>query len=242
MVRCYRADLGDVDEPFLDAFTIVTRHPTGEGEGAVPYLPDSFFAFTSLSTVCNIRRFDAIWFAHFSRNQRIQGCPNTYTAKPQNYFHITGAEASADQREGASLYDADWTYVYNTDIARDCNGTTGGCSPTKLRNIRQMVAAHEFAELFQVNECVPWPDKYHDDRNAWCGERGGDCTYQHPEPEPEPGYSTEWCLMRVYTPPPIQDMDMRADGINRLDAYDLRMGDPLCGDGRGAIRRRRDPQ
>jgi len=269
MAGCYRADLGDVDEPFLDAFTIVTRHPTGAGEGAVPYL-------NVVSTVIRGLRFHQIWFHHRrpipDPNQCTFGSLGTCQVgtisccnEPQNFFHLLGVTVETeDQRQpepasitwGAMEEKTDVMLVYRerieTDVDRFCRETgcdRGSTIPLMVQN----VTAHEVAHHFGVN-----PERVgdvcdgggHDSNRAWCGGPGDACVDPlQPDVCKEDRQAVQWCLMHRNLQGQIQQtVCQRTRGWVRMDCRDL-LGDVSCpeqpdctGPERASVRRARDPR
>ena len=229
----YWADLGDVDEPFFDAFTIVTRYPTGAGEGAVPYLREFSVLNDRREPICDrvnaTRRFHQIWFAHRQPLNCMppQGCVGTPTLctaccnVPQNYFHLVGSsrnrttdENRTDAVMGLTMAPSDVSLIFGDAIEQRCTG----CNDEQRRNVYRHVTAHEIAHQFRLNkECQ---NEGHDDNAAWCGQCAG----------PQP---LEKCMMHLFVT--VGEMQ---DGINRLDCYNLigSMAHPTCREDVGSIR------
>lgn len=221
----WRADLGNVAEPFSDAFILVSRYPAvvdprqlGEGEGAVPYLPEFVIDLRSnCEPFYAMLRFHQIWFAHRSPEDRqyencdpCVGCGNF----PQNYFHVIGGTQEVDGGAlGVSVSISDVSFVFGQSIETLCRqACTPG--PEKMPNVYRSVTNHELVHQFEVNEREPCTEKTkgHDDHVAWCGQCGG----PHP---------IEKCLMHLG-----RVLNDKEDGVDRLDCYNLigSMENPVC--------------
>ncbi len=229
----YRADLGDVDEPFLDAFTIVARHPTGEGEGAVPYLREFSMLNEDDTPICDrvnaTRRFHQIWFAHQNPLNCLppQGCTGDRVDclaccnVPQNYFHVVGSSRNRtttddepDALMGIADASSDMSLILGDAIERRCTE----CTDDERRNVYRHVTAHELAHQFRLNKVCR--NDGHDDNVAWCQQCAG----------PQP---LEKCMMHVF-----MVVDEMQDAVNRLDCYNLigSMAHPTCRGDVGSIR------
>ncbi len=232
----WEADASDFPQPYGDALTsahVPAPGLAGTGSGTIPFVPSAFL--NSSTRPCTMRRFSRIWFNGFSQGPTITNCPDppANVCNATNQFHMNGAQAesSSPALAGASLADANFSYVYGAQIATDCTITTGGCTPSKEANMIRFVTAHEFGHQFRVDDC----SSLHDSRNAWCGPAGGTCV--------DFTLAEEKCVMYNGNAAG-RDMDLRANGIDHFCPEDLILGDPNCiGTPRpGAIRTWEDPQ
>ena len=258
----YRADLGDVDEPFFDAFTIVARHPTGEGEGGVPY-------YSPASVYVIGHRFHQIWFHHrkpladsqqcIVGNQVCQTGGISCCNQPQNFLHVLGMARSKSTTIiwGYSHEPTDDVYVYRKRVQEDVEAFCArvGCDDTHRRTtwMVQNITAHEVAHHFGVNPVYQpgaCDGKGHDSNWAWCGGPGGTCVDPlQPNVCKEDRQAVQWCLMhQIYLDSLDQSICQRTRGWVRMDCRDL-LGDVSCpeqpdctGPERASVRRARDPR
>ncbi len=244
----YQADLGDVDEPFFDAFTIVTRHPTGEGEGAVPYI-----RFMENGVAIRFLRFHQIWFHH--RNPKTPD----YLNHAQNYYHLVGAHRPGREDAdtlGITNSASDISWVYTAQVKPKCDavkqeaGIGMACTADEVQAWLRHTTAHEMVHQFHVNKenpqgtCQIWPPEDdppgHDLNPAWCAGEAG-CRLPQNVPLR--------CLMYGFTEARASAREVfwnKVKGILRLDCNDLLGSDRgagLCGlpECHDHLRPRRDP-
>jgi hypothetical protein len=205
----YDADMGDIEQPFDDAYVefIAPR----SGMGAVPYLPQAWFSATGNDSA--LRLFHQTWFA----NKNPMSPPNQEFNNPHNYFHLIGASSAIDPVgptwvNGISYKLSDISYVFVGSIDGQC----GSCTATQKANHVRETSEHELAHQFGVNQCN---SAGHDLNNAWCGGSGGTCD--------NTTYGFEYCIMHSYDV--TYSLPMRTDGISKLDCDDLASTGRSCG-------------
>jgi len=131
-----------------------------------------------------------------------------------NYVHLIGArgpERSVSDVVGYSRQWSVYTYIHQETIEQSFY------EPEEIRSFQETVNNHEFGHQFRVNTCAGG----HDARSAWCNTD---------LPQYCPG---EPCLMAVDGGEPTNE-------IRKFCKEDLIFGDPVCGDGSGAIRKETD--
>ena len=205
----YDADMRDIEQPYDDAF--VEFLGLRGGMTAVPLLPQAWFNAVGIPERA---RFSQVWFSHYQDGGPAPipplpaGSPNVDLS--QNYFHLMGV-SSKTGAHGMSQADYDYSYIFLDSITVACSPCTAG----ELQNHIRETTVHEFAHQFRINGCN---SQLHDSNNAWCGGPGGSCD--------NPTYGYHYCLMHV---PDANSLDMRKDGIMRLDCDDLAADGPDCG-------------
>lgn len=230
----YETDLRAIQSPYADGFVELLAPRIGMS--ALPYLKD---VLTMSGVGCLERRFSQIWFHHFSPGLQITNCTDgvTYTCSRNNYLHLAaGIREGGANLPGGSVFDGNWSYVFQEGVTNDCSKTTDGCDDQKELRSNQSTVAHEIGHQFRVNQCI----NGHDLRNAWCGTMGGACV--------NPTYGDHYCLMYIGPDPrPTKEFDMFADGLDHFCEEDLLLGDPTCPNPtppaprQGAIRTEEDP-
>jgi len=236
------ADLSNLRQGYDDA--AVDYHvPTYglQGAGSVPRLWPAFFDLQNRS--CASRRFSQVWYSKFSDAGSIGGCPDG-PADPSfenNVFQVipTSDTSTAGGPAAFTAFEASFTYLYDDQIADNCNASTGNCGAGELPALRNWTVAHEVGHQFLVNACtnVNTPNFGHDGRDAWCGGSGGMCLVS-------PATDQD-CIMNTSVPPSTSQLDMQVDGTDHFCVEDLLLGDPNCpavSPRQGAIRTVEDPQ
>lgn len=201
----YDADMRGIQQPFDDAY--VEFYALRSGMGAVPYLPRAWFDAASNDSA---KWFHQMWF----KNKN----PDPVTLQdnlPNNYFHLIGASMNVAGTppayvNGFTFAESNICYIFLDSILGQCSS----CTPAQLRNHYQETADHEFAHQFNVNSCNGLG---HDSNYAWCGS-GGPCSNS--------AYGFEYCIMRNYVAG--VSLDMRTDGIAKLDCDDIAAPVPAC--------------
>ncbi len=207
----YDADMRGIAQPYTDAFAEFIG--LSSGMGAVPYLPESWLRYSSDTEK---RLFHQAWFA----NKNPMSPPNQEFNNPHNYFHLIGTGLYRDLGDtvlnGASYVQSDISYVCTGSIEVQCALRTPQCSTQQAANHVEETTDHELAHQFNVNGCDP---KNHDLNNAWCGGAGGSCA--------NATFSSEYCIMHEFNA--TYSLEMRIDGIARMDCDDLDAMGPGCG-------------
>ena len=129
-----------------------------------------------------------------------------------NYLHLIGSRGENYPASDVGGFTWRWslyTFIYQETLAQ--------VEPTFLVEYEKMVNDHEFGHQFRTNECA---SSGHDTRPAWCNTN---------LPQSCPGQP---CLEDATGGGPIYSRDK----INRFCKEDLLLGDPVCGDGSGAVR------
>ena len=199
----YDADMRDIQQPFDDAFVefIAPR----SGMGALPFLPSAWFDAYSIDGT-PIARFSQLWFAH----KNPWAPPYSHWNYPQNYFHLIGA-SGASLANGLSSSDCDSSFILVNRIGTGCQP----CTAAELTNHIKETTLHELTHQFRVNCCESLG---HDSNYAWCANSIPPCD--------NPIHGPEYCIMHGFD---SNSLDMRKDGIVRLDCDDLAAIGPVCG-------------
>jgi hypothetical protein len=204
----YEAGLGSMWQTYNDAFVQFWAPP--DGVGAVPYLPESWF---QTSSDPQKRLFHQVWFLH-----KLPMADPQYN-NAHNYFHLLGTglyRVGEQAQNGFSFVQSDISCVCTGTIEVQCALRAPQCTSQQIANHVQETTAHELAHQFEVNGCDPLN---HDLNNAWCGSSGGSCN--------NPGYGYEYCIMHELNL--TYSLEMRIDGIARMDCDDLAARGASCG-------------
>lgn len=200
----YEADMRAIKKTYDDAY--VEFVGLRNGMGAVPYLPQDWFNSTDSTQLCY---FSQEWFTNF----RNDGGTPPY-AQSRNYFHLIGASKKAEGTtitNGLTWSPYDWTYIFVDSISDACTF----CSEKEIELHIQETTCHEKTHQFDVNYC---DSGGHDQNYAWCN---GDPTCTNSV------HGFEYCIMHAYDE--TYSLDMRKDGIVKLDCDDLNGTGSSCG-------------
>jgi hypothetical protein len=196
----YDADMGDIEQPFDDAY--VEFIGLRDGMGAVPYVPKPLFDSEGVN---GLAYFSQMWFKNF---QPAADTP-PHADVPHNYFHLIGA-SSYGALAGVSNSAFDWSYVFQQAIEQT------SYTPAEKANYTRAVTDHELGHQFDLNFCsnlvncnpgLPPTWGMHDYRGWWHYGGTGCPPWANP------------CLMEPAAGNPT-------DTINRFCKEDLLLGDP----------------
>ncbi len=173
----------------------------GTGEGAMPYLPRSYFDGNGLQS-------SLVSFYHFAWFTNNHQQPGTNINNPANYFHLMGASFAIDSLGNVvggysqSSQDALWIFVGNTEAQP--------LSASEKSDQIENDCTHELGHQFDLNYCVSGENP-HDTRKAWCD------TSNAGMPGCLPFAGPVNCLMKAIS----------STGPARFDSFDLLTGDPI---------------